>query len=126
MSPSAAKRAPIGARDLLVGVEGMVESVAPTGFVVETFAPLGPPVWVEVLPIERPGGGEPFVGDHVVNRTLRVWTVPYRTDLDPDLVDVLKLRRLTYAGGVYDIVEASLVGRRDQIRLTTRLQGGQS
>ena len=114
----------IGDRDVLVTVEGAVEETAPTGFVVETFAPLARPVWARR---EATGGsGEPYSADQLSEREVRIWTLPYRTDLDPDLVDVCKLRRLTYAGKVFDIVAAEVVGRRSQIRVTARVQGGQS
>ena len=113
----------IGDRDVLITIEGATEAIAPTGFVVETFAPLPPPIWAR-REAAAPSG-EPFTGDQIVGRESTIWTVPYRADLDPDGVDVPKLRRVTYAGAVYDIVSASLLSRRGLIRLATRV-GGQA
>jgi hypothetical protein len=39
------------------------------------------------------------------------WQMPYRSDMDPDLVDVPTARRLVYLQRVYDIKAASSVGR---------------
>ena len=51
------------------------------------------------------------------------WKSNYRRDMDADLVDVCKLRRLVYKGRVHDIVAASVVGRNEEIELLT-LSGG--
>lgn len=48
-----------------------------------------------------------------------VWTTRYRPDLDPDLVDVPKYRRLVLDGRRYDIKAADLIGRRRGIELLT-------
>lgn len=47
------------------------------------------------------------------------WTMGYREDMDPDLVDVPKGRRLVYQGRVLDIVWAQHIGRKDGIELGT-------
>lgn len=47
------------------------------------------------------------------------WEINYRLDMDPELVDVAKLRRLLVNGRVHDIVAASEIGRRDGIELLT-------
>lgn len=51
-----------------------------------------------------------------------VFQMNYRDDMDPELVDVPKLRRLIYQGRTYDIVAASQIGRRDGIELQTLAQ----
>ena len=43
------------------------------------------------------------------------WMMRYRTDMDPDLVDVARNRRLVYQGRVLDIVSAEHIGRKDFI-----------
>ena len=48
------------------------------------------------------------------------WEMPYRCDMDPDALDVPKLRRLLYRGRVYDIESAANIGRRQAIELVTR------
>lgn len=52
------------------------------------------------------------------------WEMEYRADMDPELVDVAKLRRLVYAGRTYDIVAASQIGRRDGVEITTLAKVG--
>lgn len=52
------------------------------------------------------------------------WEMGYRGDMDPDLVNVQKTRRLVYAGRTYDITGASLIGRRQGIELLTLAASG--
>ncbi len=47
------------------------------------------------------------------------WEMGYCDDMDPDLVDVTKDRRLVYQGRVLDIVAAEHIGRKSAIELTT-------
>jgi len=47
------------------------------------------------------------------------WVMGYRTDMDPDLLDVTKDRRLVYQGRVLNIVAGRTLGRKDGIELTT-------
>lgn len=47
------------------------------------------------------------------------WGMPYRPDMDPDLLNVPKLRRLLCEGRVHNIRAASQIGRRDGIELIT-------
>lgn len=47
------------------------------------------------------------------------WQMPYRPDMDPELVDVAKERRLSYRGRFYDITGAKHDGLREGIVLTT-------
>jgi SPP1 family predicted phage head-tail adaptor len=47
------------------------------------------------------------------------WETAYRTDCDPDRIDLPKLRRLVYRDRVYDVLTASAVGRRQAIVFIT-------
>lgn len=47
------------------------------------------------------------------------WVMGYRSDMDPELVNVPKKRRLSYQGRIYDIVSAEMIGRREGIELVT-------
>jgi len=47
------------------------------------------------------------------------WEINYRADMDPDLIDVPKLRRLVFHDRVHDIVAANHLGRRRGIELFT-------
>jgi hypothetical protein len=43
---------------------------------------------------------------------------------DPELVDVVKARRLVASGRIYDITAAAQIGRRQGLELLTRAQVG--
>lgn len=45
--------------------------------------------------------------------------INYRLDMDPELIDVPKLRRLVVSGRVYNIVSASVIGQKEGIELST-------
>lgn len=47
------------------------------------------------------------------------WEINYRPDMDPDLVNVPKFRRIVLGGRVHDITYASQIGRRVGIELYT-------
>ena len=46
------------------------------------------------------------------------WEMPYMAEMDPDQVDVLKLRRLLYYGRAFDIVGAVPIGRAGIVLIT--------
>lgn len=52
------------------------------------------------------------------------WEMHYRGDMDPELVDVPKLRRLVYQGRVYNIRGASVIGARQGVELETLARAG--
>lgn len=49
------------------------------------------------------------------------WEINYRADMDPELIDVPKTRRLRYQGRTYNIVGASVIGLRRGIELWTQV-----
>lgn len=51
------------------------------------------------------------------------WTMPYMTEMDPEVVDVQKLRRLLYAARQYDILGATAIGHARGIVLLTESYG---
>jgi hypothetical protein len=65
------------------------------------------------------GGQERLTAQQLSSPIDTVWTMSYRADMDPDLVDVPKLRRLVYQGRTYDIVAASQIGLREGVELMT-------
>lgn len=64
-------------------------------------------------------GGERFRSEQESARYDTRWEINYRADMDPDLVDVPKLRRIVEFGRTYDIESASVIGRRAGIELLT-------
>lgn len=67
-------------------------------------------------------GGEAFRGEQLSAAVQTVWTLRYWSEVDPDLVDVPKTRRLVYQGRIYDIVSADVMDRRVGIVLRTLAQ----
>ena len=54
------------------------------------------------------------------------WEINYRVDMDPELIKVAKFRRVLHRGRVQDIVDASMIGRREGIKLMTLAKVDQS
>lgn len=63
--------------------------------------------------------GEAFAGDQLSAAIRTQWTMRYAADMDPDLVDVPKARRLVYQGRAYDILAADVMDRQSGIVLRT-------
>jgi head-tail adaptor len=104
-----------GERDRLVTIQTLTSSIGSSGFPVESWATLRT-AWM----MKRDArGDERFVKDQTTAQQVTVWEAPYMADMDPELVDVRKERRLVYQGRAYDIEDASQVGRRDGIEFTT-------
>ncbi len=64
-------------------------------------------------------GEERFVAGQISGPKVTQWEMGYVGSMDPDLLDVSKLRRLVYQGRVYDITDASLIGNREGVELMT-------
>ncbi len=64
--------------------------------------------WTELAKVwmrkDDGAGRERFIASQTAAASDARWTAPYRADLDPELVDVAKSRRLVYLGRIYDIV----------------------
>ena len=108
-----------GRRDRLI----TIEERPVTDAVDSEFAPVDGP-WttlVDNLPAakEESSGRERFVANQVSAPYDTRWEINYRPDMDPDLLDVTKLRRLIFNSRIHDIVYASEVGRRRGVELYT-------
>jgi head-tail adaptor len=64
-------------------------------------------------------GAEKLRAEQLSARYDTRWEINYRADMDPDLLDVAKLRRILHRGRIHDIVAASVIERRDGIELMT-------
>jgi hypothetical protein len=51
------------------------------------------------------------------------WEMPYMVEMDPETVDVTKLRRLFYLGRCFDIIGAVPIGRAEGVALLTEAYG---
>lgn len=109
-----------GERDRAVLIQQLAESDGVSGFPVETWTTLHACVWMRKLELQQK---ERFVAGQLSSPATCQWELPYLADMDPELVDVTKKRRLVSQGRVYDITSGSQIGRRDGIELLT-LTGG--
>ena len=80
-------------------------------------------VWAEKVDVFDASSRERYVSSQTSAPHEERWRVGYRRDLDPELVDVRKLRRLVYKSQVRDIVGVQMLGRREGIEFLT-LTGG--
>lgn len=109
-----------GARDVRVTIEQLTESKGGSGYPVESWTSL-----VDLNMSKREVGGlERFAAAQVQAPYETRWGMEYRPDMDPDLLDVPKRRRLVVGGRTHDIVDATLVGRNVGIELRTLARRG--
>ena len=101
----------------------LIEALEPddTGgsFPVETWRPQG----YEYMARNAERSRERFQNDQLISTGRNVWNVRYRRDLDPDLVDVKKMRRLHWKGKIHDIVDADFRDWEHGIDLETISSG---
>jgi hypothetical protein len=62
-------------------------------------------------------------GDQEQASSYTQWAMPYMVEMDPEQIDVAKLRRLLYAGRQYDILGATAIGRAQGIAILTEAYG---
>jgi hypothetical protein len=114
-----------GQRTYLVQVQQLSETVWPSGFPGESWSALGSPRWMSrENSLTFDGQGEQFKSGQISARSYDTWQVPYSSDLDPDLVNVPKTRRLLFAGTVFDVIQASVIPPSRQIQLVTLAKVG--
>lgn len=104
-----------GERDKFVTIEALNQTLGPSRFPVEEWVPMDA-VWMRKDDLRGP---ERFQAMQLTAPFDTRWEMGYRADMDPELVDVPKMRRLLYQGRVYDIVEAHQIGRREGVELQT-------
>ena len=110
----------LGAMDRAVEIQQLTESAGSSGMPVETWATLYPQAWMSK---QEMSGRERFAANQLTAPGTARWVMRYAADMDPDLVNVPKTRRLVYGGSTYDIVSASHLGRKDGIELMTLVNG---
>lgn len=104
-----------GDLDREVVIQQLTESAGSSGFPVESWSALDT-VWMEKMEVR---GSERFRAAQLSAPIETRWQMQYRDDMDPDLVDVPKKRRLLYQGRSYDITSATEIGRQEGIELMT-------
>lgn len=104
-----------GERDRLIIIETLTETVGDSGFPVENWTTLTS-LYAARFDVS---GAERFRTDQLSAAYDTRWEIPYRADMDPTLVGVVKQRRLVHQGRTHDITAASEIGRRQGIELLT-------
>ena len=110
-----------GARDRWVTIQTRPdESLSASGFPID--APWADLATVamrrEDLELDEQERGDQRVATAVVR-----WDMPYMVEMDPETVDVTKLRRLLYLGRCFDILGVVPIGRMEGIALLTEAYG---
>ncbi len=108
----------VGQRDRFVTVQQTPAETPGAGFPVETWTTLAS-LWLQRVEQITVRSDEQFRADQLSGSSYERWRCEYRADMDPDLVDVPKRRRLVYQGRTFDITSAVLIGRRQEIELVT-------
>jgi head-tail adaptor len=110
-----------GQRQRLLTIEQCTDTTGPSSFPVEAWTLLAQE-WAAFTAVGGGGligGGEAFVADQVAGTATATWTIRYRADCDPELLEVVKRRRLVFSGRVFDIVAAAQIGRRQGLEFRT-------
>jgi hypothetical protein len=120
---------PSGKRDKLVTIQSRptADTVDGSGAPAEIFTDMPPCVWMSKKALaEGERFAENFASNQLAARVFTTWDMPYQSNMDPERVDVPKLRRLVHQGRVYDITSADLMARPDGhgIRLVTIAKSG--
>lgn len=111
-----------GERDKQVTIQQLTESAGSSSFPVESWTSL----CTMFMSKEDIGGRERFTASQLSTPYETRWEGNYRADMDPDLLDVPKLRRVVYKDRVHDIVSASIIGRNEGIELLTLAASGRT
>lgn len=106
-----------GKRDRLVTIQQLTDSVdVSSGEPIEGWTTL-----VANMPVSKAdmSGAEAFKSDQQSAKFDSEWEMNWRDDMNPDLLDIPKVRRLLFGTRVHDIVACVEVGRRAGLVLQT-------
>jgi SPP1 family predicted phage head-tail adaptor len=107
-----------GERDRRVTIQQLTAGKAGSGYPKDTWTPLRT-VWMRVLELRA---SERFKASQNAAAVDTQFEMGYAADMDPDLLNVPKVRRLLYKGRTHDITSASMIGRREGIEFLTIAQ----
>jgi SPP1 family predicted phage head-tail adaptor len=112
-----------GQRDWIITIQRLdaPDAVDDTGAPIENWVTL-----VDQMPAAKYDvrGMERFAAQQLSASYDVKWHINYRTDMDPELIDVAKHRRIVHQNRVYDIVAATMIGRREAVELLTLAKVG--
>ncbi len=105
-----------GNRDRRITIQQLTEVDASSHMPQEDWTTL-----VSMMPASKVdiSGRERFAAEQLSARYDTRFEINYRADMDPDLVDVPKKRRILFSGRIFDIVFATQIGRREGVALMT-------
>ena len=109
-----------GERDRRVLIQQLADAVPDSRFPTEEWTTLLPSVYMRKMDVRQ---NERFASAQISAPIDTQWEMGYVRSMDPELHDIVKTRRLVYQGRVYDIVSASLIGRREGVELMTLATG---
>ena len=109
-----------GERDRYVTIQQLTEGTAASGLPTESWSTLTS-AWMSKDDVS---GRERFQMNQLSAPFDSRWQMHYRPDMDPELVDVPKKRRLVYQNRTHDIVAASQINRREGVELLTLARMG--
>ena len=105
-----------GALDQRVTIQYRVDGVSESGFPVEDWTTTASrTVFMARVPLS---GMERVAAQQVSAKYDTRFVMHYREDMDPDLVDVAKDRRLVFQGRVFNITGAQQLGAKAAVELT--------
>lgn len=105
-----------GRRNTTVTIQRLVEPESGSGYPVDNWVNMRPNVQMSRLDAR---GDEHFASSQTSAFIETVFQMPYQDDMDPDLLDVPKTRRLVVSGRVFDIRVAVAMPNRKGIELLT-------
>lgn len=115
-------RVDAGARDKRVSIQRLTDTIGSSGMPVEDWTTLSA-IALDASRVEV-SGKETFGANQTSAPYETLWGIEYRADMDPDLLDIPKTRRLVYLGRTHDILAARIVGNKDGIELETLTRRG--
>lgn len=116
--------ASIGSRQCVVRLEQRpsTDAVDPSGAPTDgPWTTLADEEWVEKVD-QR--GSERFQAAQTSAAFDTAWRMGYREDMDPDVIDIAKLRRFVYQGRVHDITYGKVVGLNQELWIETLARQG--
>lgn len=112
-----------GLRNRYVTIERLVESAGESSYPVDDWEVLTT-VFASREETRQEVSNERFAGNLLTAPFETYWEMSYRDDMDPEVFDIPKVRRLVYMGRTYDITHAEMIGFRTGVRVLTLAKAG--
>lgn len=120
-SPRTVRPVAAGQRNCAVHVQQMTEGVDTEHAPTQTWSTLVNPYFCSRYDVE---GDERFTADQLSAPMRTMWNGPYRSDMDPDLVDVAKQLRFVFRSRTYEVIAGFVIGEREGLEFLTLARNG--